>query len=97
LHSFLTVANAAMTAQLLLIFVALPLQIRKMHQMKTSEGLSLFFVGFPVVCNVLWAIHGWQNRDWAIFVPQVPAFLFSSVIVVLYFRYKPQGAAGTQA
>lgn len=68
----------------------LPIQIRKNHLLKSTEGLSLFMMSFAFLSLFCWMTYAIVKtpKDWFIFVSNAPGAFFALIILVQCFIYR---------
>ena len=77
-----------MLLQLGMVGYGMPVQILAVYTAKSGAALSIQFFALGLCSSVAWLIHGIRNKNKYIALPQVPAIIFSLVIVsqVVYYR-----------
>lgn len=75
-------------AQLAYILVGLPMQMYAIWSAGSAESLSIVTFATGTFASANYAIHGYNNRDWAIMAPQIPNVAFTLFIIgqCLYYR-----------
>jgi|GEM_PF-2787067 len=68
--------------QLTLVLVGLPSQILINYHAHSTAGMSGIMFILAGLANVAWSIHAWREiQSLSLLVPQIPAFVFTCVIV----------------
>lgn len=67
--------------------IGIPSQIRKIHQTKSVESISILHFGLGFAAYVLWTIHGILKMDWTIIIGQSIGIITSGILLIVIFYY----------
>lgn len=79
------------TVAILVKVIGLPDQIKKIHQRKSTEGISTIFFALAFVSYFLWTIHGIFQKDNVLIIGQGVGMLTTGIIlaqILLYSKRK---------
>ncbi len=68
--------------------IGIPSQIRKIHQTKSVESISILHFGLGFAAYVLWTIHGVLKMDWTIIIGQSIGIVTSGILLAVIFYYR---------
>lgn len=68
--------------------IGLPHQIAKIHKRKSAEGLSTVFFALAFLSYILWAIHGYIQKDNVLIVGQGFGILTTGIILLQIVIYR---------
>lgn len=68
--------------------IGIPSQIRKIHQTKSVESISILHFALGFTAYVLWTIHGILKMDWTIIIGQSIGIFTSGILLAVIFYYR---------
>lgn len=68
--------------------IGFPHQIKKIHQTKNVDSISLPFFGISFLACLSFVIHGIMIKDWVTIISQSFGTAACGIVVVLYFKYR---------
>lgn len=74
------IGKLALVSQMSLIFIGKPHQVYTMWSEQTSAGVSIVMNSFIMIACVLYGVYGYRQNDKNIWLPQIPALFFMSII-----------------
>lgn len=87
-----TIAVLAMSVQMLVVLMGYPLQIRELKNVPVCVGIPVAKWLIIDLAHLLWMTHSVLQKDWALFLPNIPGFLFAMWITVLIMKKSPSKA-----
>ena len=82
---YITLQNITFIAAMAMIFIALPLQIKRQYTNKTTVHITLAFL--PLIVYGCRAVATALDHIWYVAIPDAFGAILSLVFVVQYFMY----------
>lgn len=86
-------AVLAVSVQLLVVLMGYPLQIRELLKAESSIGIPVAKWLIIDAAHILWMVYSALQRDWAVFLPNVPGIVFAIWITLLIVRKTPKASS----
>lgn len=90
------VSFMATIASLAISVVGLPVQIYKIHQKGSTDGMATPLIFSTFLTYTLWSIHAWDKSDWNLLIAYVPGSVCGVILLMQYIYYKRKSKNRTE-